>query len=96
MASGRSAAIVSRILLPLSQVSTCASISRFSSIRSAIFIRTALRSAIEVFPQAGAASCAASSASSISAAFDRGIIVIGLPLTGDMSSKYSPFVGATH
>ena len=40
------------------------------------------------------ASCAASSASSMSASRERGIDVNGSPVIGDMLSKYSPPTGA--
>ena len=57
MASGRSAASVSRTGLPFSQVSATASISRLSSIRSAILLRMMARSVTEVRPQRAAAPC---------------------------------------
>ena len=66
MASGMSALRVSRIGLPLSHDSASAMDSRFSSIRSAILFKMIARSATEVLPQAGAAACAASRASSMS------------------------------
>src|SRR5918994_7108400 len=55
-----SAASVSRQALPFSQLSAMAIASRFSSIRSAILLRTTARSDTEVLPHAGAAACAAS------------------------------------
>ena len=63
--------------------------------RSAIRLRMIERSPGEVLPQAGAAACAASSAASMSSAVPRAISVNGLPLTGEMFSKYSPFIGST-
>ena len=96
MASGMSAASVSRTGLPLSQLSATASFSRFASIRSAILFRTLARSAAEVLPQAGAAACAASSASSTSSAVPRATSQNVCPLTGVGFSKYWPLTGATH
>ena len=96
MASGRSAARVSRTGLPFSQLSATASASRFCSIRSAILLRTAARSAAAVRAQPGAAACAASSARSTSSAVPRAISVNGLPLTGVGFSKYRPSAGATY
>ena len=68
MASGMSAARVSRHALPFSQLSAIAMDSRLASMRSAILLRMFARSAAEVLPQAGAAACAASSAFSTSSA----------------------------
>ena len=51
------------------------------------------RSAGEVLPHAGAAACAASRAASMSSAVPRATSVNGLPLTGEMFSKYSPLIG---
>ncbi len=82
MASGMSAAIVSRIGLPLSQVSASGESSRFSSMRSAILFRILARSAGEVLPQASLALCAASSASSMSSACERAISQTVLPVIG--------------
>ncbi len=95
MASGMSAAVVSRIGLPLSQVSATASISRFASMTSAILFRIAARSAVLVLPQEGAALWAASSASSMSSAVPRATSVKALPVTGEMFSKYWPLTGLT-
>ena len=81
-----SAARVSRTGLPFSQLSATASISRFASIASAIALSTFARSAPGVVPHASFAACAASSASSMSAAVDRGTSQNGLPVTGDRFS----------
>ena len=70
--------------------------SRLASIRSAILIRMLARSAAAVLPQADAAPCAASSASSTSSAVERGISQNAFPVTGVTLSKYWPFAGATH
>ena len=91
-----SAASASRIGLPLSQVSATASAAVCSSIRSAILLRTAARSAGAVLPHAGAAACAASSALSISASSDRATSQNTWPVTGVGFSKYRPLAGATH
>jgi len=96
IAKGKSAAIVSRIGLPLSQVSARASSSRFSSILSAIFHNRLLRVVAEATFHDTAALCAASNASSTSAPVERAILVKGLPSTGEILSKYSPPAGATH
>ena len=64
--------------------------------RSAIWLRMTARSATEVLPQAGAAACAASSASSMSSAVPRAISQKTLPLTGERFSKYWPLTGATY
>ena len=96
MASGMSAARVSRQALPLSHASAMAIFSRLASIRSAILFRMLARSAGEVLPQAGAAPCAASSASSMSSAVPRAISVNGWPVTGVRFSKYWPLTGATN
>ena len=65
--------------------------------RSAILLQdvASARSA-EVRPQRGAAACAASRAASMSSAVPRATSVNGLPLTGEMFSKYSPLTGSTH
>ena len=91
-----SAAVVSRIGLPLSQVSARASSSRFSSIRSAMRFRISARSAAQVRPQASLAAWAASSAASMSSASERAISHSFAPVTGEMLSKYRPAAGATH
>jgi len=96
MASGMSAAIVSRIGLPLSMVSTEASTCRFSCMRSAILFRISARFAGAVAPQASFALCAASSASSMSPAWERATWQIGLPVIGLILSKYLPSTGGTH
>src|SRR6187401_3793202 len=80
--NGRSAAIVSRRGLPLSQVSAAASMGRFASMRSAILLRIFARSVVDVLPQAAFALCAASSANSTSAAEDRATSQKTLPVTG--------------
>ena len=96
MASGMSAARVSRMGLPLSQVSATASISRFSSITSAMRWSAAARSATGVLPHASLAPCAASRASSMSSARERATSQNGLPVTGEMFSKYFSFFGFTN
>ena len=96
MVNGISAAFVSRIAFPLSHVSTNASFSRFSSIRSAILLSKVLRSVAEDLFQVGAAFHAALTAKSISFLFDLGTLAMTLPSTGDLFSKYSPSTGATH
>lgn len=88
MASGMSAASVSRTGLPLSHVSATASISRFCSIRSAILLRMFARAVGEVRPQESRAAWAASSAFSMSSAVERATSQKGLPVTGLMFSKY--------
>ena len=93
MASGMSAARVSRIALPLSRVSTSASTSSRSSIRSAIRLRTSARWAGEVAPQAALAACAASSAASMSSAVERATSHSGRPVTGVGLLKYWPRAG---
>ena len=87
MASGMSAARVSRIGLPFSQVSATAMAGRFASIRSAIRFRMFARSAAEVRPQAGAAPCAASRARSTSSAVPRATSQKVSPVTGVGFSK---------
>ena len=87
MASGKSAARVSRTGLPLSQVSATASISRFCSMRSAILFNTIARSVGDVAPQAALAAWAASSALSMSSAVERGISQKVRPVTGVTFSK---------
>ncbi len=96
MASGRSAASVSRTGLPFSQLSATASSSRWSAIRSAIRSSTWARSAGEVRPQAGAAAWAASSAASTSSAVPRAISQNTSPVTGVGFSKYCPRTGGVH
>src|SRR5215212_30004 len=87
---------VSRTGLPLSHDSATAMDSRFSSMRSAILLRTLARSAGDVLPQADAAAWAASSAFSMSASSERGISQNDWPLTGLTFSKYRRAAGATH
>lgn len=96
MASGISAASVSRTGLPFSQLSATASSSRWASIRSAILLSTEARSPADVAPQPGAAAWAASRASSMSSDVPRAISVNGRPLTGLGFSKYWPRVGGTY
>src|SRR5690625_67273 len=91
-----SAASVSLTAFPLSHVSATASISKFSSIRSAILFKIFARSAGDVFPHAGAASCAASRASSTSSAVDLDISQNTSPVTGVTFSKYIPLTGGIH
>ena len=90
-----SAASVSRTGLPFSQLSATASISRFSSIASAILFKMRERSVVDASPQASFAACAASRASSTSSDVDRGTFVNASPVAGVKFSAYSPFVGAT-
>ena len=87
---------VSRIGLPLSHVSATARASRFASMRSAIFSRMFERSVTVVLPHASAALCAASSASSTSAALPRATSQNTCPVTGVTFSKYWPDVGGTY
>ncbi len=95
MASGMSAAMVSRSGLPLSMVSATAICSRLASMRSAIRFRMLARSVVEVRPHAALALCAASSAASMSLLLERGTAVNFWPLMGEMFSKYCPSTGAT-
>ncbi len=87
MASGMSAASVSRTGLPFSQLSATARDSRLSCIRSAIRLRISARSATGVRPQASAAPCAASRAFSTSGAVPRATSVKVCPVTGVGFSK---------
>lgn len=96
IARGMSAASVSRTGLPFSQVSATAIFSRCSSSRFAILLRMLARSVAEVRPHRSAAACAASRASSTSAAEERATSQKTLPFTGDGLSKYRPSTGATH
>ena len=64
--------------------------------RSAIFSSTLERSVVEALPHAALAACAASSASSMSCALERGTEVNTLPSTGLVLSKYWPEAGSTH
>ena len=95
MARGMSAASVSRTGLPFSQLSATASSSRFCSMRSAILLRTAARSAAAVRPQAALAPWAAWTARSTSSAVPRAISVNTAPVTGVGFSKYFPLAGGT-
>ena len=63
--------------------------------RSAMRCSMSARSATEVFPNAGAALCAASSARLMSASLPRATRQKVSPVTGVMLSKYSPSTGAT-
>ncbi len=96
MASGMSAASVSRTGLPLSQVSATAIISRFASSRSAILFMSAARWVGEVLPHASAAACAASSALWMSSSVERATWQKTWPVTGDGLSKYWPLTGGTN
>ena len=96
MASGISAAKVSRIGLPFSHVSATANNSIFCSRRSAIFNNRLERSVGEAAFHLVLAAWAASSASSMSSGLDLATLAKGLPLTGEILSKYSPLTGATH
>ena len=64
--------------------------------RSAIFSSRLERSVVLVLPHASFAACAASSASSMSSALERGIDVMTLPVIGEAFSKYWPDFGSTH
>ena len=64
--------------------------------RSAIFSRIDARSAALVRPQASLALCAASSASSMSAASERATSQILAPVIGETLSKVLPETAATH
>ena len=66
-----------------------------SSIASAILLSTSARSVTERSPHSSFAACAASSASSMSSALERGTSVNGFPVAGVRLSAYSPFTGAT-
>jgi len=79
--------MVSRIGLPLSQVSAVARVWRFSSMRSAIRSRTRERSAALVLPQASLAAWAASRARSTSSACERAISQTLRPVIGEALSK---------
>ena len=64
--------------------------------RSAIRLRMSERSAEATCgPRRAAAAWAASRAASMSSAVPRATSVNGLPLTGEMFSKYRPFFGST-
>ncbi|CKP58445.1 Uncharacterised protein [Mycobacterium tuberculosis] len=71
----------------MSQTSATASAAAFLSMRSAIMLRIAARSAGAVLPHPGAAACAASSALSMSAASERGTSQNGWAVTGVGFSK---------
>ena len=90
-----SAASVSRIGLPFSQLSAIASGSRLSSITSATLFRIRERSVVDVLPQSSFVACAASSASFMSSAVERGTAVRVSPVAGVTFVEYSPAVGAT-
>ena len=90
-----SAARVSRTGLPFSQLSATASISRCSSIASAILFSTLERSVVDISPQPVFAAWAASSASSTSAFVERGTSVNASPVAGVRFSEYSPSTGGT-
>ncbi|MNZ41060.1 hypothetical protein D3C78_586000 [compost metagenome] len=64
--------------------------------RSAIFSSRLERSCTEVRPQASAAAWAASSASSMSSAVERGNSPMASPVTGVVLVKYWPLTGATN
>ena len=74
-------------------VSITASVSRFSSSRSAMRLRTSARSAGELRLHFAAAACAASSASSTSALPERATSQSGLPVIGVTLVKYCPLAG---
>ncbi len=74
-AKGTSAPIVSRTPLPLHQVSATANASVLASSRSAILLRMIERSVGDVRAQRSLAAWAASRATSMSAAVERGILV---------------------
>ena len=79
--------MLSRIGLPLSQVSAIARSVRLASIRSAILSRMPDRSVAEVLPHASAAPWPASRASSMSSAVERAISQKTCPVTGVTFSK---------
>ena len=70
--------------------------SKLASKRSAILSNILARSPGAVRPHLSAAACAASKASSTSSALERAACVYGLPVIGEITSKYSPLTGATH
>ena len=88
IARGKSAAIVSRIALPLSNVSTAARCCRLASILSAILFRIMLLSVEDVCPQVLKASSAALTANSMSIFAECAAFAIGFPSTGESTSKY--------
>src|SRR5215469_4797167 len=91
-----SAAVVSRIGLPLSHVSAVANFARLASMRSPILMRIRARSVELVRPQASLAAWAASSAASISDASERATSHTGRPIIAETLSKYLPTLGARH
>ena len=96
MARGRSAAVVSRIGLPLSQVSASASRARLSSMRWAMAFRITPRWVGLAAPQASLAAWAASSARSTSRASERATSHRAWPFTGEVFSNQRPDAGSTH
>ena len=93
---GTSAANVSLTVFPLSKVSASAIFSKFASIASAILFNNVLLSRTEVCLNDWNALFAAKIAASQSFSFDLGILVNSFPSTGEILSKYSPLIGATH
>ena len=79
--------MVSRIGLPLSQVSTVASSSRLSSMRWAIFSSMRARSAAEVLPQGGLGGVGGVERAVDVLGFERGISHRTCPVTGVRLSK---------
>ena len=93
---GKSAAVVSLIPFPLSQVSASANMGKLSSITWAILFKITLRSVTLVLPQESLAAWAASSALLISASLERAILHKTLPLIGVILSKNLPSTGSTN
>ena len=87
MQSGKSAARVSRMALPLSMVSTVANSSKLASMISAILSNKLLRVATELLDQAGKAAWAASNANSTSSLVERAAWVNTCPSIGELLSK---------
>ena len=81
------------IVFPLSRDSSCASSSRFCSIRSARRISNRARSAAGVRDHDGNALRAARTAASTSRSSLSGTSAITSPVAGPMSSKYAPLSG---
>ena len=88
--------MLSRIGLPLSQLSACASTARLSCMRLAMATRMLARSAALVRPHASFAAWAASSACSMSAVAERAISHSGLPFTGEVFSNVRPLAASIH
>src|SRR6516165_2747262 len=91
-----SAASVSRTGLPFSQLSVTASISRCSSMASAILFSTAARCAPGFSPHSSLAAWAASRASSTSSGVDSATSQIGFAVAGLRLTRYLPIAGGSH